>query len=192
LEGLRPIPRLWTPIQRLFPLNPWLAHSRSPMMTMTQVCLLTSSPQSFTLFFTLFPDVIQGLSPPKRDTSPSPPTVDIEAPNLVPETHLGLPAPRDPDSLPPRNLFESFFEFLHAVIAALVTDNAIFAFKAGLLTVVLCLPSLIKSSAWFAYGVCSIHFIVADLTPFQRINFCGLYSLANRPSPDSVAIPCLP
>jgi hypothetical protein len=130
------------------------------MATMTQVCLsiLVSH-----VFLTFFPDVIEGLNPtpPRTRSPPQSPTLnssDIEAAQPIPEPeiHHGLPKPRDPDALPPRNVFESFFESLHTLIAFIGTGNVIFAIKAGLLTVVLCLPSLIKSSAKFAYGVCGL------------------------------------
>ncbi|KIM37705.1 hypothetical protein M413DRAFT_448230 [Hebeloma cylindrosporum] len=138
LEALRPTPRIWTPIQKLLPWNP----SRSPV----------PDPNSEA---DDDPDVIQGLnmpSHPKRDPSPSSPSPsDIEAGQPIPAVHVSLPGPRDPDALPPRNAFEWLFEFLHYLIISIGTGNVVFAIKAGLLTVLLCLPSLIKDSAKFAY-----------------------------------------
>jgi len=98
------------------------------------------------------------LSPtPTRHNSPphypTPNAPDIEAAQPVPDIPHGLPKRRDPDAIPPRNVFESFFQFLYNPIASIGTGNVVFAIKAGLLTIVLCLPSLIKSSARFAYGV---------------------------------------
>ncbi|KAF9483730.1 hypothetical protein BDN70DRAFT_956980 [Pholiota conissans] len=77
------------------------------------------------------PDVIQGLR--------------------VNHADLGLPRRRDPDALPPRNLFESAMALVHRFVVGLGGGNAIFSLKAGALTVILCLPSFIQSSASFAY-----------------------------------------
>jgi hypothetical protein len=127
------------------------------MATMTQVFLSILVAR---VFLTFFPDVIKGLNLPPAPTrgtspphSPTPNSSDIEAAQPIPDIPHGLPKPRDPDALPPRNVFESFFEFLYNFIASIGTGNVVFAIKAGLLTIVLCLPSLIKSSAKFAYGV---------------------------------------
>jgi hypothetical protein len=67
-------------------------------------------------------------------------------------TDLGLPGRRDPDSLPPRNMFEWFFYQISRLVIGLGGGNSIYAWKAGVLTVLLCLPSFIKSSAAFALG----------------------------------------
>ncbi|KAF5346488.1 hypothetical protein D9756_010113 [Leucocoprinus leucothites] len=78
------------------------------------------------------PDVIQGVQP-----------------NTLED--LGMPRQRDPDALPPRNAFEWVMTVLYHAAASLAHGNVLFAIKAGLFTVLLCLPSFIKSSASFAY-----------------------------------------
>ena len=42
---------------------------------------------------------------------------------------------------------------MHDAVVALGRGNALFAIKAGLLTVILCIPSFLKTTAAFAYGV---------------------------------------
>ncbi|KIM37523.1 hypothetical protein M413DRAFT_76838 [Hebeloma cylindrosporum] len=118
LEALRPAPRLWTPIQRLFPWN------------------LSHVPESNS----------------DGDEDPAQSSPDVEAAQPPPKVQFSIPTPRDPDALPPRNAFESVFESIHSLVSSIGTGNVVFAIKAGLLTIVLCLPSLIKSSAKFAYA----------------------------------------
>ena len=47
---------------------------------------------------------------------------------------LGETRPRDPDALPPANLFELVMLWLYRAFAALRGGNVVFAVKAGLLT----------------------------------------------------------
>ena len=47
---------------------------------------------------------------------------------------LGMAERRDPDALPPRNLFESLMNLLHRMLEALSSGNVLFAIKAGVLT----------------------------------------------------------
>ena len=54
-----------------------------------------------------------------------------------PDTDLGMTQRRDPDALPPSNLFESLMYWLHQAFAALGSGNFVFAIKAGLLTGIL-------------------------------------------------------
>lgn len=86
------------------------------------------------------------------------------------DADLGQTRRRDPDALPPSNLFEAVMYWLYHATAALGGGNVLFAIKAGLLTgklsfvmsvekwssimepVALSLPYHIKSSAQFAYG----------------------------------------
>ncbi|KAJ7444827.1 hypothetical protein FB451DRAFT_1433746 [Mycena latifolia] len=79
------------------------------------------------------PDKIQGV----------PPTVD--------DYDLGTARRRDPDALPPRNHFEWAMSMLYRGFAQLGRGNTLFAFKAATLTLIMCLASLLKSSATFAY-----------------------------------------
>lgn len=110
-------------------------------------------------------DVIQGITGDRMATgsvNDSPRTADYEL-HMDTHTDLGLPRRRDPEALPPQNLFESAMRFLYRFVVALGSGNAVFSLKAGLLTVLLCLPSFIKSSATFAYGAsrlfCRQHYI---------------------------------
>ncbi|KAF7964639.1 hypothetical protein HWV62_4637, partial [Athelia sp. TMB] len=64
---------------------------------------------------------------------------------------LGKAEPRDPDALPPQNTFQAFMNKLHGIFAALSGGNTLFALKAALLTVILCIPSFLKESGSFAY-----------------------------------------
>jgi hypothetical protein len=47
---------------------------------------------------------------------------------------LGIPHRRDPDAMPPHNIFEWLMHHLHHCIISLMGGNALFAFKAGILT----------------------------------------------------------
>ena len=50
------------------------------------------------------------------------------------EADLGMARRRDPDALPPANAFELVMYWLHNLLGALGSGNAVFAIKAGLLT----------------------------------------------------------
>ncbi|KZP16769.1 hypothetical protein FIBSPDRAFT_1047238 [Athelia psychrophila] len=82
---------------------------------------------------------------------------DEEDPDMIqgvePEllNDLGMAHRRDPDALPPRNQFEAFMNFLYKIMLTLGGGNTLFALKAALLTVILCIPSFLKSSGSFAY-----------------------------------------
>ncbi|KAF9261178.1 hypothetical protein L218DRAFT_981064 [Marasmius fiardii PR-910] len=65
---------------------------------------------------------------------------------------LGLARRRDPDALPPRTPFEWVVSRLYRFIVSLGGGNALYAVKAGILTIIMCLPSFVKSSAQFAYN----------------------------------------
>ncbi|KIJ63943.1 hypothetical protein HYDPIDRAFT_112430 [Hydnomerulius pinastri MD-312] len=82
---------------------------------------------------------------------------DDENPEMIPGidpalmADLGQAVRRDPDALPPRNTLESVMNWLHRAVKGIGGGNALFAIKAGALTIILTLPSFIKSSAAFAY-----------------------------------------
>ncbi|KAI0638721.1 hypothetical protein C8Q77DRAFT_1044286 [Trametes polyzona] len=78
------------------------------------------------------PDIIQGIQPEWNDD-------------------LGTTRRRDPDALPPTNAFQYVMHWVYESVTALGRGNALFAIKAGLLTVILCIPSFVKASAAFAY-----------------------------------------
>ncbi|KZT24411.1 hypothetical protein NEOLEDRAFT_1207860 [Neolentinus lepideus HHB14362 ss-1] len=79
------------------------------------------------------PDVIQGMQPEWIDD-------------------LGEPRRRDPDVLPPRNWHEMVATQLYQIGSALGRGNSLYAFKAGILTILLSIPSFLASSAHFAYA----------------------------------------
>ncbi|KAM6495323.1 Protein of unknown function (DUF2422) domain containing protein [Amanita muscaria] len=62
-----------------------------------------------------------------------------------------IPERRDPDALPPGNTFELIASYMFYAIASLFAGNVLYAIKAGVFTVVLCIPSFVESSAGFAY-----------------------------------------
>ncbi|KAH7923390.1 hypothetical protein BV22DRAFT_1196761 [Leucogyrophana mollusca] len=82
---------------------------------------------------------------------------DDENPELIPGmdpewmTDLGKAVRRDPDALPPRNVLEVATNSIYRLFVSLSGGNTLYALKAGALTVVLCLPSFLKSSAAYAY-----------------------------------------
>ncbi|KAH9947336.1 hypothetical protein B0H21DRAFT_338716 [Amylocystis lapponica] len=75
----------------------------------------------------------------------------IQGANFDDGADLGSASRRDPDALPPQNLFQAVMNRVHHMLSALAGGNALFALKAGLLTIILCIPSFLKSSANFAY-----------------------------------------
>ncbi|KAF8548399.1 hypothetical protein OG21DRAFT_1449193 [Imleria badia] len=64
---------------------------------------------------------------------------------------LGEAVRRDPDALPPRNALERTMNWLYHIAKAIGGGNVLFALKAGILTIILSLPSFLESSAEFAY-----------------------------------------
>ncbi|KAJ7286108.1 hypothetical protein C8J57DRAFT_1431688 [Mycena rebaudengoi] len=72
-------------------------------------------------------------------------------PPALEEDDLGLARRRDPDALPPRNHLEWAMRLVYRSVSQIGGGNALFAVKAGALTVLMCLPSFLKSSATFAY-----------------------------------------
>ncbi|KAG1736637.1 uncharacterized protein EDB91DRAFT_1141898 [Suillus paluster] len=83
---------------------------------------------------------------------------DDEDPEMIPGinpawmTDLGKAVKRDPDALPPRNVFEMAMNWIYRTAISIGGGNVLFALKAGALTVILCIPSFVKSSAEFAYA----------------------------------------
>ncbi|KAG5644457.1 hypothetical protein DXG03_008356 [Asterophora parasitica] len=84
-----------------------------------------------------------------NENDEDPDTILGVSPNVMED--LGMPQRRDPDALPPRNIFESVMGVLYYSVTGLSGGNILFAIKAGILTVLLALPSLLSSSAFFAY-----------------------------------------
>ncbi|KAH8091403.1 hypothetical protein BXZ70DRAFT_909843 [Cristinia sonorae] len=65
---------------------------------------------------------------------------------------LGIADRRDPDALPPDNVFQLAMNIVYRASHELFNGNSLFALKAAILTIVLSIPSLLKSSAAFAFG----------------------------------------
>ncbi|RDB29703.1 Uncharacterized protein C57A7.05 [Hypsizygus marmoreus] len=107
------------------------------------------------------PDQIQGLDPTTAED-------------------LGLPKRRDPDALPPRNMFEAVMNLLFHAVTGLAGGNVLFAIKAGLLAVVLALPSFLKSSAFFAYSNRAVWAIIMGQVTLSRFRGDTTFSFIFR------------
>ncbi|KAG1814722.1 uncharacterized protein BJ212DRAFT_1361725 [Suillus subaureus] len=83
---------------------------------------------------------------------------DDEDPEIIPGmnpawmTDLGKAVKRDPDALPPRNALEIAMNWIYRAAIGIGGGNVLFALKAGALTVILSIPSFLKTSAQFAYA----------------------------------------
>ncbi|KAJ6630533.1 hypothetical protein B0H10DRAFT_1981580 [Mycena sp. CBHHK59/15] len=108
------------------------------------------------------PDKIQGIPP------------------ALEEWDLGMPRRRDPDALPPRNSFEWILSLSYRAVAQLGGGNTLFALKAGVLTVIMCLPSLLKSSATFAYENRFVWAIVMGQLTLARFRGDTAFGLSAR------------
>lgn len=111
---------------------------------------------------------------------------DDENPETIPGldpsgmTDLGQAVRRDPDALPPRNTLEAFMGHLYRMVAGLGGGNALFAIKAGVLSVTLVLPALIKSSAAFAYKNKLVWAIFMAQTTLARFRGDTVFGLVTR------------
>ncbi|KAG9311166.1 hypothetical protein JVU11DRAFT_8233 [Chiua virens] len=82
---------------------------------------------------------------------------DDENPDVIPgldpasQTDLGDAVRRDPDVLPPRNALEKTVNWMYHTAKEIGSGNVLFALKAGILTILLALPSFLKSSGGYAY-----------------------------------------
>ncbi|KAH7888067.1 hypothetical protein F5I97DRAFT_1806524 [Phlebopus sp. FC_14] len=83
---------------------------------------------------------------------------DDEDPDMIPGIDpqtmmdLGRAVRRDPDALPPRNILETVMNCLYRMVVGVGGGNMLYATKAGVLTVILSIPSFVKSTAHFAYN----------------------------------------
>jgi hypothetical protein len=83
---------------------------------------------------------------------------DDEDPEIIPGinpawmTDLGQAVKRDPDALPPKNVLEIAMNWIYRAAIGIGGGNVLFALKAGTLTVILSIPSFLKTSAEFAYA----------------------------------------
>ncbi|KIK64040.1 hypothetical protein GYMLUDRAFT_40270 [Collybiopsis luxurians FD-317 M1] len=64
---------------------------------------------------------------------------------------LPYPKKRDPDALPPSNMWENIGGWMYKRVAGVMSGNALFAVKAAALTTLLSLPFFLRGSAQFAY-----------------------------------------
>lgn len=108
------------------------------------------------------PDKIQGV----------PPAVD--------DYDLGTARRRDPDALPPRNHFEWAMSMLHRGFGQLGRGNTLFALKAATLTLIMCIPSFLKSSATFAYENRFIWAIFMGQVTLARFRGDTVFGLSSR------------
>ncbi|KAF7322544.1 hypothetical protein HMN09_00032900 [Mycena chlorophos] len=95
------------------------------------------------------------------------------------ENDLWTAKKRDPDALPPRNNLEWVMNRIYRLFSELGTGNTLYALKGGILTVLMCLPSLMKSSATFAYEnkfVWGIFMAQVTLARFRGDTVFGLSS----------------
>ncbi|OAX35889.1 hypothetical protein K503DRAFT_827545 [Rhizopogon vinicolor AM-OR11-026] len=83
---------------------------------------------------------------------------DDENPETIPGinpawmTDLGKAVKRDPDALSPRNGLEMAMNWIYRAAVGIGGGNMLFALKAGALTVILSIPSFLRSTAQFAYS----------------------------------------
>ncbi|KAL5501058.1 hypothetical protein ACEPAH_9445 [Sanghuangporus vaninii] len=78
------------------------------------------------------PDIVQGIDPENQSL-------------------LGVPTGRDPDALSPRTRMQAFGSMAYHTLSALGSGNAVFGLKAGVLSIILSLPTYVRSSAEFTY-----------------------------------------
>ncbi|KAL5518361.1 hypothetical protein ACEPAH_43 [Sanghuangporus vaninii] len=107
------------------------------------------------------PDIIQGIEPEKAELL----------------THAKR---RDPDALPPTNAIETIGTLIYASINALGRGNAVFGFKAGILSVLLSLPNFLPSSAEFAFVNRSIWALVIGQLSLSRFRGDTIFGWVSR------------
>ncbi|CAK5277324.1 unnamed protein product [Mycena citricolor] len=112
---------------------------------------------------------------------------DEEDPDRIPgvspaldDFDLGDAKRRDPDALPPRNHFEWFMSMLYRAVAQLGRGNALFAIKGAILTILLCLPTFLKSSATFAYENKFVWGIFMGQVTISRFRGDTVFGLSSR------------
>ncbi|KAG7440516.1 uncharacterized protein BT62DRAFT_910398 [Guyanagaster necrorhizus] len=85
-----------------------------------------------------------------HDDEEDPETVQGLEPAIM--NDLGIARKRDPDRLPPHNAFEWAINKIYGFVTGLGGGNVLYAIKAGIFTIILCLPGFLTSSAQFAYS----------------------------------------
>ncbi|KAI5122416.1 hypothetical protein M0805_002966 [Coniferiporia weirii] len=107
------------------------------------------------------PDIVQGIDPGTQEL-------------------LGLPTGRDPDALPPSTTLESIGNTFYHAMGALGHGNAVFGFKAGILSIILSLPVYIQSSAEFSYVNRSVWALIYGQLTLSRFRGDTTFSLFSR------------
>ncbi|KAG6878663.1 hypothetical protein C0992_007731 [Termitomyces sp. T32_za158] len=93
---------------------------------------------------------------------------------------LGMPLRRDPDSLPPRNFFESIMGYLYFSLTGLAGGNVLFGIKAGCLTLLLSLPFMFPSSSFFAYDNRFVWGIIMGQVTIARFQGDTIFGFVSR------------
>ncbi|KAE9392227.1 hypothetical protein BT96DRAFT_924850 [Gymnopus androsaceus JB14] len=96
------------------------------------------------------PDTIQHVDDDRRLLDDDSETTFDDEDNMY---GMGLPCPkrRDPDALPPSNVWESMGSWFYKSASGVLGGNALYSIKAGVLTTLMSLPFFLKGSAQFAY-----------------------------------------
>lgn len=110
---------------------------------------------------------------------------DEEDPDLVAgiepdNVQLGEASRRDPDALPPRSIFGRVCRMVYLMIHSLGHGNAVFAFKAGVMAVLLALPSYLPRSMEIAISNRSVWAIVLGQTTLSRFRGDTVFGLTSR------------
>ncbi|KZT35081.1 hypothetical protein SISSUDRAFT_1064765 [Sistotremastrum suecicum HHB10207 ss-3] len=110
---------------------------------------------------------------------------DEEDPDIIPgldisAMDLGDTGARDPDALPPDNIFERVGAWVYHATAGITRGNVIFALKAGVLTVLLSLPTYVQRSGKFAYEHKAVWAIIMGQLTISRFRGDTAFGLSAR------------
>ncbi|KAF8123857.1 hypothetical protein EV363DRAFT_1587054 [Boletus edulis] len=95
-------------------------------------------------------------------------------------TDLGQAVRRDPDALPPRNVLEKTVNWAYYTAKGIGGGNALYALKAGVLTILLSLPSFFQSSAEFAYKNKAVWAVIMGQLTLSRFRGDTTFGLITR------------
>ncbi|KAF7311484.1 hypothetical protein MKEN_01050700 [Mycena kentingensis (nom. inval.)] len=101
-------------------------------------------------------------------------------PSEIEESDLGTAKRRDPDALPPRNNLEWAMNRLYRLVAQLGSGNVLYSLKAATLTILMCIPTFVKSSAQFAYENKFIWAIFMGQVTLARFRGDTVFGLSSR------------
>ncbi|KAL7284167.1 hypothetical protein ACG7TL_001449 [Trametes sanguinea] len=87
---------------------------------------------------------------------------------------------RDPDSRPPQNILQRTANTLHALYKWSKTPEALFTFRYVVVTIALWIPSVVKSSAHFAYAERSVWALIMAQTTMNIYASDQVYNYALR------------